>query len=257
MTAARAWLPAEAANSSSVRAAAEAAVEDWAVAWFATAGPVACGFRASAGSAPSVERGWRSHADAIAIARCPAQSLRLAGLALFAAPEQLVLSEADRDIVDGLADRMCRDLADRLERAFGEQQPATGARGDAADPFGGRGGLLFTVRQAGQATLMEVAVPLDGLVQFRKSSMPAARRAPAALARLADAATATPVELCARLGQAVLPLSDLAALAPGDVLVLDRTVAEGAVLAVAGSRETFAHSLPAERGGMLALILKR
>jgi hypothetical protein len=63
------------------------------------------------------------------------------------------------------------------------------------------------------------------------------------------------VRIEARLGVAVLALGELAALGPGDVLILDRSIEQGAALALPSSARPFARAAIAERGAELSLTL--
>ena len=75
------------------------------------------------------------------------------------------------------------------------------------------------------------------------------------MSRLSRAIGSTPVQVEARLGATTLPLGDLAGLAPGDVLILDRQVAAGASLALFGSGRAFADGAIEDRDHGVALLL--
>ena len=250
----REWLPPGAAESGAARRLVDEAVGQWSAKWFVRAEAVAAGHATARGAAPRRQSGWRS-AGAVATSQSAAEALRLAGLALGADPEQLVLSEADRDLIDRFSAMVAADLASSLEQGFGIDAAAAAAA-PAEDPFAGDGGLAFTVSDRAERPLLQVAIPAAALVPFLKGAMAAPRRRGAPVARLGRAFESTPVAIEARLGTTTLPLGELAGLAVGDVLILDRMVEEGAELAFARSGRPFAQGaiMPGESAISLLLL---
>ncbi|HEV2818518.1 MAG TPA: FliM/FliN family flagellar motor switch protein [Allosphingosinicella sp.] len=249
---ARDWLPVAALDAPAVRRALGDAVESWSDRWFPGARLTAAGFaaRTRGGALPALA--WRQYGTAAALA---GDTLRLAGLALGTRPEGLVLSEVDRDIIGRFATRILADLACALDRAIGRDPPADEPETPAGDPLPD-GGLAFAVADGAGAPVLHGAVPLAALVPFRKSLLgPGHRPRRPALARLGRAVGVTPVRLEARLGAAAVALGELAALAPGDVLILDRAIGEGASLALPGSGRCLARAAIAERGAGISLTL--
>lgn len=234
----REWVPAEALEGPAVRRLVGQAAAAWAPKWFARAEVAAAGFETRK-SAARRAAGWQV-GRAVGVALSSPEAVRLAGLALGAAPERLVLSEADREIIGRLAAAIAGDLADTIEAALGLDPAAAEARAEVDDPFAGDGGLLFSVDDGGDRPLLHVAVPSAALVPFCKSGISPARRRPPPLARLGAAVDSTAIRVEARLGAAVLPLGELAALAAGDVLILDRAIEDGAELALQVSGRPFA-----------------
>lgn len=249
---ARDWLPAGALDTPAVRRAFEDAVAGWSKRWFPAARPAAAGFAAHRAGAPLPATSWHGYGTATALAADP---VRLAGLALGASPAGLVLSEVDRDILGRFAGRIAADLASALDQAIGRSPPAEGESGVVVENPLPDGGFLFAIAEGGGEPVVHAAVPPVAMVPFRKSLLRGARRPRPALARLGRAAGATPVRIEAQLGAAVLALGDLAALAPGDVLILDRTIEQGAALALQRSRRPFARAAIAECGAALSLAL--
>lgn len=76
---------------------------------------------------------------------------------------------------------------------------------------------------------------LDSAAQVRLRRHVAGSRGRPALGRLAEALAPETVELGCHLGEASLWAADVAALAPGDLIVLDRRIAEPLPLTVAGN----------------------
>jgi hypothetical protein len=236
----RLWLPAVALDCVRVRAAAGEAVDAWSRAWFAGTHAVAARFEASAGQAPDRAAPWRLHGAGIALAASGADAVRLAGLALGADIERLVLSEADRDIVGRLSATVTADLARRLEAAFGLAPAETGEPSAVEDPFAGAGGIMFTATDGEGRPLLHAALSGAAIVPFVKGAIQMSKRRRPALARLSRAIGATGIRVEARLGSAALGLGELATLAVGDVLILDRTLDDGVALVLAPTARPFA-----------------
>ena len=251
----REWLPPGAGESAALRRLVGEAVGAWAAKWFVRADATAAGFAAAHGTAPRRACGWRA-GGAVATSQSAPETLRLAGLALGADPEPLVLSEADSDLIGRFTAAVAADLAASLEHALGIEPAAADAAAPAEDPFAGDGGLVFTVSDRAERPLLQAAIPAAALVPFLKGAMAPPRKRPAPLARLGRAFEATSVRVEARLGETTLPLGDLAGLAVGDVLILDRPVEDGAELAIARSGRPFAQGaiVPGERAISLLLL---
>ena len=249
----REWLPREAIDSAPVRSAVAATVDTWSHKWFGTGGLAATGFEPLRLRAPVDVSGWRIYGSAVALEAGARATILLAGLALGAEPERLVLSEVDRDIIGRFTTRVAEDLALSLERAIG-LDPPEGADGKAVEESLRDGGLLFSVADLAGEHVLRGAIPTAALAPFRKSVLPPARPR-RSTSRLARAIGATSVRVEARLGQTTLPLGAFAGLVPGDVLILDRPVAAGVGLALSRSDRTFASGTIAEEREGLALVL--
>lgn len=250
----RDWLPVGALDALPVRRAIGEAVDSWSERWFAGARLAAADFAARRPGAALASPTWRRYGTATALAATGAELFRLAGLALGTRPEGLVLSEVDRDIIGRFTARIAADLAATIEQAIDRAAPADDAETFVEMPLPD-GGLSFAVVDGTGAAIVEGAVPLAALVAFRKSGLRSSRRARPALTRRNRAIGATRVRIEARLGTAALPLGDLAGLAPGDVLILDRAIAQGADLALNRSGRPFARAQIVDRGADLSLIL--
>ena len=249
-----AWLPRGAMDAPAVRRLVSGTVEAWSRTWFAAGALAAAGFEALPRGASKPAPDWRVYGRTVALAPCGSALIPLAGLALGAEPERLVLSEVDRDIIGRFTTRIAADLALSLERALGLDAPGEAAEAAVEDPLAG-GGLAFALENGVGTPLLRAAIPLPALAGFVKAQLPPARRPQAPIGRLARAIGATPIRIEARLGRTIVPLGELAGLAPGDVLVLDRPVARGAGLALDRTERTFADAAIAERGDCVALLL--
>ena len=251
---AKCWLPREILGSQPVRTLVTDAVGTWSNKWFAAGGLAAAGFEALNKGAPSGAWGWRVYGSAVALAAGAPAMIPLAGLALGTDFGRLVLSEVDRDIIGRFSTRIAADLARSLDRALG-LPPSDDAGEVAVENVLADGGLLFAISNGVDAPILHGAIPAAVLVPFLKSAIAPPRRPRSQMSRLTRAIGATQVRIEARLGATILPLGELADLAPGDVLILDRPVATGAALALSHSGRTFASAAIADRGDGLALLL--
>jgi hypothetical protein len=237
----REWLPLNAATGPRVRDALEGAVDTWSRTWFAGARGLLTSVAPHPSGAPEAAGGWLLYDDIVAVPADGPDAIRLAGLALGVAPESLVLSEPDRDIIGRLAATILADLAAALAASL-ERPPSGGAAPTpTADPLEGDAGIVLRVADASGRTLAQAALPLAALVPFLKARIPA-RPAPD-LPHLDGPVGRTLTRLDIRLGDTRLSLGDLTGLAAGDVLVLDREIEAGARVAL-GS----AHGQPFARG---------
>jgi hypothetical protein len=179
--------------------------------------------------------------------------IAVAGLMLDSRIEARTLTPADRDVLHDLADRCLDDLGTHLAAAFGcppwrDWRPADAA----ALPFDDA--QVFALAVTGDAPLLRLAVSTELVVTLvKKASSPPA--APP-LRPLGVGLARQEVVLSAMVGRSALTLQELAALAPGDVLVLDRAVGEPATLAVDGALKDLRAAIE-DVGGQLRLkILK-
>ena len=246
------WLPIGAFEDGRVAAAVCDVVDLWSRKWFATDRVEARDFRVQADRRAVGSPAWRVAGEAVALSASAPELARLAGLAMAVDLDRLVLSEADHDIVDRLAGTIVEDLALSFEQAFGAPRETGSGKGAARDRFPAASDLCFSL--VAGLPLMDCAVPLALLVPFRKA-MAGAGRAEAPLYRLEQAIGATEVLVEARLGEALLSLADLESLVPGDVLILGRSVEEGAAVALASQAVAFARGEIDRQANMLSLVL--
>lgn len=248
----REWLPRDAASGPRVRDALEGAVDAWSDKWFAGARASLAAVEPRSAGAPYMAGGWLLYGASAAVPDGSPDALRLAGLALGADPESLVLSEPDRDIIGRLAAAILADLAAALCVALGRPLTGNEEATPRADPLAGDAGIVLGLADARGNRLAEAAVPLGALASFLRSSIPARKVPP--LGRMDRALDRTAARLDVRLGETRLTLGDLAGLAPGDVVVLDRTVAAGARVALARG-EPFAGAALDAGGPAARLVL--
>lgn len=245
----RSWLPLDAALGPRVRDPLERAVDDWSGRWFAGARASLASLEPRTAGAPRLAGGWLLHRDAVGVPVEGPDAIRLAGLALGADSEGLVLSEADRDIMGRLAADILADLAATLAGVLGLTAGIDPSPVACVDPLDGEAGIILRILDAQGRPLAQAALSLGIVVPFLKAAIKAGP-APA-LARIDGALGPTRTRLDIRLGETRLSLGELAGLGSGDVLVLDRTIEAGAAVAIAtGRSQAFARAtLEQEDGG--------
>ena len=249
----RDWLPPGAATGPRVRDALEGAIDAWGGKWFAGTHLSLSAIEPRSAGAPRIGSGWLLHGDTIAVPADPPEAIRLAGLALGGDPENLVLSEPDRDILGRLAKAILADLAILLAGALG-RDVADGEKAEAiVDPLEGDVGIMVHVVDLTGRPLIQAAVPLAALVPFIRAGI-AVRPGPA-LSRVERAVERTSTRIDVRLGETRLSLGDLTGLSAGDVLVLDRTLQAGARLSLAAGDRPLARATLDAQGATTLLTL--
>jgi Type III flagellar switch regulator (C-ring) FliN C-term len=249
----RNWLPPGAATGPRVRNALAEGVDAWADKWFAGARLSLAAIEPRSAGAPRIGGGWLLQSETVAVPADPPEAIRLAGLALGAHPENLVLSEPDRDILGRLAKTILADLAVTLSTALGVINTAGAGTRAVPDPLDGDAGIMVRIIDASGRPLTQAAVPLAALVPFIRAGIPA--RPGSALAPVGRAVERTSTRVEVRLGESRLSLGDLAGLAAGDVLVLDRTIEAGARISLAAGNKTIARATLDVRGTTTLLTL--
>jgi flagellar motor switch/type III secretory pathway protein FliN len=242
------WLPAEAVERGAVRAAVEPVVAEWAAHWFARGEARLLDWALAADGPPLFDANWRSCGAGLEASCSTRAAVRLAGLALDTRADGLDLADRDRLLLAALARQIVDDLAGRLRRrlvrdAAPPELPAGTRRLIAA--FGDGGDVLFSL-----------AIPVPLLLGLCRGTLPKAP--PAARienARMAALGRST-VRLEATLGTATLSLEEARGLAVGDVLLLDRTLADLADLTLTHAPGVVARGALTETEGRLALVLQ-
>lgn len=202
------WLPPGAADSLALQAVVEQAVSAWADAW--------CG----ANPWRFEWRTWkvglddlRPHRAGRDFAIATGGDAVLARHALKLPLDWMPDEGPEQTLVASFATRMIAGLAEALGRCLGA---APGDGDDAA--------MTLALVDVEGTPALAIGVSHDQLVAVAKRLMPAPARPPAPFAAtLAAACAAQTATLTAHLGTARLTLADLAGLAIGDVVVLDRT----------------------------------
>lgn len=233
MTDIRSWLPAEAIQRGVRDVPMRASVRDWASSWFAlgqaAAGQVDVTGDPVATTEPGKARGtcWQL-ADGVVLALATDAEARIAA-AMFGAPDDpALLTAADRAALDAAAEACIADLRARLASAL---RLGGGAwRGGTPDGFPAPW-WTWRVADRGGSTLLEIALS-EELIARRVRAALAPAPAPRDLSSFAAALSDQVVAVSALVGRSRLTTTELAGLARGDVLVLDRDLDKPADIAV-------------------------
>jgi len=228
MTGARAWLPDTALGLERARAVLEPALAVWAERWLGTAARVvvkSVGARETSPDPRALQIGDAASGPAILL---PARGKRLLLETVCAVDLAAVeLGLKDHALIDAMAIGIAEDLIAAL---------GTGDVGGEPDVVRLSLGLALNGRD-----LLTIEVSRPWLAaEVRTLVSPSRARSPR-LARRRAAIGASPVTIDALLGRGSLSLAELHSLAPGDVVLLDRNVAQGVELVVAASARSLAH----------------
>ena len=175
---------------------------------------------------------WLVHPNGIALWCAEATEIRLASLILDHRIEQRALKEGDQKLIAGLSESALSDLCSILAGRFGV---------DGSDRWKRALKIVETEWQAPRSAtlsgdsegLFELVVETSLLVRLVRevSAKPSLKK----MQTLSDGLKDQVVEVGAVLGQSRARLDELTTLQPGDVLLLDRDLAEPVDLAVDGA----------------------
>jgi len=253
----KSWLPFGVLARKAIKAPIGAAVGEWSTLWFGRRFQTV-NFRPTEHKPWSTadDSGWLRYGGMVALSYGAAARDRLIGSALDCPFASLALSPADEEVVGRFEADLFGDLAARIEAALGlESRPAAPPRGLDA-PFGPAGGLEVEVRDPDGHSALRIAAPLEAVMPLCKASLPPPRRRLAIRSRRSEAIGAVQVTLQATLGHAEVGLADLRRLTQGDVLVLDRTLDEGAILASSDNGTPLARARLGADGDRMTLTVQ-
>ena len=240
----RAWLPDAALTLDRISAALSVCLQEWAEAWIGDA-VTAAQVQFSDAAQISTQVG-RIHVAG------SATSISSEGRAKRALLEALlgsslhghVLTERDHRLLDGLAGRALQDLVarcDDLGRAT--DLPAAAARA-----------AIVTLRcPAGEIAKLEL--PHSALAGLVKASLGDNHGKPMSISSRVEALGEAAVEIEAVLGENILRFEDVAGLAVGDVLLLDRALEEPAQIRIAQAGVTLGAGMLSRDGNRVALTI--
>jgi len=235
----RDWLPIEVLSRESLKTSLCRTIDAWSAHWFAAKTLQARSFQIKArGDAGSVD-GWRLYREDIALRTFPSGAGKLAEWALDMGPSDREASNADRIVLEALSSKILADLVLRLTETLGVPAPASGAPGAAVSGFGRDGGLEVTVADGHGPDVLALALGRRVLLGAIRRGLPP-RKQGAALARRRQSLASSNVVLEAFIGQAVVSLSDVLALAPGDIVDLAVSIDHFAELSLAGTSRAIA-----------------
>jgi hypothetical protein len=213
---ARAWLPPGAFLLSNVERGLGEVLASWSRHWFGVASAAVSACR---DNTPVPADCLTSDVAAGSLVLPPRGKRHLIEAALAIDLSDVELAEADRPVIDELADQIARDLLEQLGMTFDD------ALSDKS--------LAITVTLAGRE-LLTLQLPESGVARRVRAALPAARPSGALVSRR-RALGLTEVTLDGLLGRGALTMRELGDLAVGDVILLRQPVAGKAQLRLAGS----------------------
>jgi flagellar motor switch/type III secretory pathway protein FliN len=216
------WLPRDAIAAAAERLPVRETVCDWAVKWFARGGASLSGVTALTGVLALT--GEVMEVDDGMMLVAPADAIKALGVLMFGEPKE-VTTVADRAAIEAAAEQALADLRQRAAQLVGLPR-------DAAWRVRSTGiadaGYCFKIR-AGQASLTLFVTDRVLIAGVKARLRPAASRP---LGEIATGLDNQEIALSARLGACRLSMIELAGLATGDVVVLDRALADPADLVI-------------------------
>lgn len=240
---ARAWLPKEAFSLEAVGACLSGPVAAWAERWFVRAPAAIAAVRADVPDAAHASHPGLVIEGANAVLELNGHGKRrLLEAALDVDLSAQVLSEADRRLLDEFARRVVRDLAVLVEESL------------AADSGGGDLTIVSTLAIAGHEAL-SVSIGDGALAPAIKAAMAGTGAPKPALARRSEAIKRTTLTVRGHLGRAELAFDELENLNVGDVLILDRNLAEPVELKLPGIDVPLARGRLSQSDGALSIQL--
>jgi len=229
MTHVRSWLPPEAVHRAVRDVALRPCVRDWGAAWFAARSADVAGDPA-AGPPPLATRGtcWQL-ADGVVLSLADDAEARIAAM-MFGAPDDVAsLTSADRAALDIAAGACAADLRSRLVASL-RLGGAAAWRPGTVEPGTGSW-WTWRVADGGRTDLLQIALSEELIVKRARAALPPVAGGKT-VAPLAIALADQPVTVSALVGRSRLTTTELAGLAAGDVLVLDRDLTAAVDVAI-------------------------
>lgn len=257
MTEARDWLPIDVTKRDALRALVSEMVDDWSALWFSKRRLTVASWTPASGGAQGRIEGanWQVYRASIAVNCARRAAAWMLDWALDVRLDEVVLTDADRKLMDAFEKRLIQDLVERIELALGLEGDLLARPLGVRDPFEKLGGVTISLGDSSASPLFLLALPMPAVLPYCRASLPPARPPSASLAPRGQAVVAASLTLQADLGSTEISMSDLRALAPGDTLVLDRRLGAGAQLSHPAGRGVLQAHLT-DLDGWKALTLK-
>jgi flagellar motor switch/type III secretory pathway protein FliN len=236
------WLPAEALNPSHFEGAISSLVGDWSSHWFAKA-RANCRpqLRSTMVRSPQ-QLAWRSSRQQFGTCLDEAGRLALAEAMLDRAIAANAVQVGDQPLLSDITDRCLDDLLGRLSWLI-DHERTPDLSGEAMEPSWG---IAWDIGLKRSGVAISLVISRSALVRWRKRLAPTSK-APE-LAGIFRALKSQQVGLRLDIGRGSLILAELENLAPGDVIILDRTVDAPLELLAAGRASGIKGKLKEEAG---------
>ncbi|WP_341209496.1 FliM/FliN family flagellar motor C-terminal domain-containing protein [uncultured Sphingomonas sp.] len=216
------WLPAAAIARAVDELPVRRLIGEWGAAWFVGAPPTVC---PASGPVEAMASGtlWASEGLALAVG---AEADDVLGALIFGAMPADATA-GDRTTIASVVAACLADLRARLAQVIGGTGAAAWRTGEVAPARRWQWRV-----DAARAAVLQVAVEEAAIARRVRAALPAVDGAP--LVALADAVASQRVDVAALVGRSRVTTVELARLAGGDVVVLDRTLDAPAPLAIDG-----------------------
>lgn len=245
----REWLPTEVLTGAVVRKALDTIVAEWAGLWFIDRVIHAISLKLSGKRDVPRTQSGRRIAGNVATLQCSAgASARLLGWALDGELDVLLAGDVDRKLCDAFEERLLRDLVTRVETALGPQELPSAFDTEPES-------LILVIGDDRGNAMLSLAIPFPAGLSFAKKAMGAKRLTKAELVSRVQALGSTRIVLEASLGRADIAIEDLQGLAPGDVIILGKSLSDAADLSLAGSEFIAARAVVTAADGGITLTL--
>jgi len=249
-TTVRSWLPSTAIQPEALGLPLGGVVQSWGEHWFVNEEASLVALYQD--DWPAAETtGWRT-LDGASIALTAAGRCAVASGMLGRSIAPHALQPNDRVLVDRLASECADDLVRRIARVASGAAPADRIRAMPLDP---EDCSWWQVSLSGSRPLFRLATNRETAVGLARSLLPPARRA--AVGSVRSALANQPVSVSVALGRCKMNLAELESLAPGDVLVADRSTEAPLELLLNDAKSgLFAHIRTAEQQASLVIASK-
>jgi hypothetical protein len=222
----RPWLPATALRADQLESRLSQAIDEWSHKWFARRPMRLVG----ASSGDVIDGEWQALDEGLGLSVTPNGPSAIAAALLDLSADEKLSAPADDAVVERLARTCVEDLKDRLCGLLGLPVDSLWL-GESFPGAGVAGATFWSIGTDGEPSALCLRADPELLVRLAKRGVatPAERLD---LRPLREGLVRQPVALSAFLGGCELTLSEVASLAPGDVLVLDQAVGDPLELSV-------------------------
>lgn len=250
MTTAQPWLPPTALFDGALTSAVAMEVESWRARWVASPAPFSVRLNACNGSDVLPPQGWRTACGTLRLHADTRMRLRIVASALQSRRAAHASTAVDKAFLDALSEKVCRDLLDRHAELFGA---AAGSQPLSPDSRADEPPALMRFCIAGPGgTLGFMTVTAGAAARARRRlARSTAQRPPLEPRR--RAVTACHIRVGARVGAGRVSASDIASLAVGDVLVLDKRMVDALEVTLNG-QPSDARAVEIRRSGSALFI---
>lgn len=245
-----AWLPLEVVERAAAQAPFDAALAAWRADWTPRLHLQIGSWTLKASEALRDGDPWRVPHRCVAVSCSARAKMRLASAALELDLETAQSNERDRAVLGGFCDRLLGDLAERFEGLLGA------AADDVMAGHLTKAPRIVAAIEGEAGALIQIAAPARPLVALYHRALPRPAAAAKPLVDRLKALASSTVQLEAMLGEAAISLPELRAMAPGDVLRLNRKLTDPTSLCLAGGGFV-AHAVLTHAEGRLALRLRQ